>query len=67
MTELRLSLLTKWFEMTKAICKNEFEFKIMSLKTSIIWFKMDNVIIGMAGLHDIDDDKKKWTTLEVKL
>jgi hypothetical protein len=47
--------------------ETSFEFKVMSLKTSIVWFKMDNVIIGMAGLHNIEDDKKKWTILEVEL
>ena len=67
--ELNISIekLGSLFEIEKAIGKPEFEFKVMSLKTSIIWFKMDNVIIGMAGLNDIEDDKKKWTILNVEL
>lgn len=67
--ELNISIekLGSLFEIEKAIGKPEFEFKVMSLKTSIIWFKMDNVIIGIAGLYDIEDDEKKWTILEVEL
>lgn len=67
--EINISIdkLGSLFEIEKAIGKTEFEFKVMCLKTSVIWFKMDNVIMGIAALRDIEDDKKKWTILNVEL
>lgn len=67
--ELNISIekLGSLFEIEKAIGKPEFEFKVMSLKTSIIWFKLDEIYIGIAALRDIEDDKKKWTVIDVEL
>jgi hypothetical protein len=54
-------------EIQFALGKTEFEFKIMKLKSSIVWFKLDEILIGIAGLHDIEDDKKKWEFVNVEL
>lgn len=42
-------------------------FSISKLGKGLIWFKMDEIYIGIAGKHDIEDEKKKWDVINVEL
>lgn len=55
------------FEIQKVINKTEFEFKVIIIKPSVIWFKIDNVIFGIACLRNYDDCDIKYKLINVEL
>lgn len=42
-------------------------FSIAKLGRGLIWFKMDEIYIGIAGKMNIEDEKKKWDIVNVEL
>lgn len=65
--DISISKIQSIMEIQFALQKTEFEFKIMKLGKGIVWFKLDEIYIGIAALHDIEYDKKKWTVIDVEL
>ncbi len=65
--DISISKIQSIMEIQFALQKTEFEFKIMKLGKGLVWFKLDEIYIGIAALHDIEDDKKKWTVIDVEL
>lgn len=65
--DISISKIQSIMEIQFALQKTDFEFKIMKLGKGVVWFKLDEIYIGIAELHDIEDDKKKWTIIDVEL
>jgi hypothetical protein len=65
--DISISKIQSIMEIQFALQKTEFEFKIMKLGKGTVWFKLDEIYIGIVALRDIEDDKKKWTVIDIEL
>ena len=49
------------------VLKKEIKLNIIAIKGNVVWFKLDEIIIGTSGLYDTETTEKELTIIDAEV